>query len=43
MKAKVTEEGLVIPKELLAGILEVEIFTENRREKGTDSFYGRGR
>lgn len=31
MKAKVTEEGLVIPKELLAGIEEVEIFTENHR------------
>lgn len=29
MKAKVTEQGLVIPKELLEGVDEVEIRKEN--------------
>ncbi|HEC97701.1 MAG TPA: hypothetical protein ENI58_06030 [Nitrospirae bacterium] len=31
MKAKVTEQGVLIPKALLEGILEVEILKENSR------------
>jgi virulence-associated protein VagC len=31
MKAKVTSRGLVIPKEMLAGIDEVEILKEDHR------------
>jgi virulence-associated protein VagC len=31
MKAKVTKKGLLIPKEMLAGVEEVEISQENHR------------
>ncbi|ELS02493.1 hypothetical protein Xen7305DRAFT_00022070 [Xenococcus sp. PCC 7305] len=31
MKVKVTEQGIVIPKELLAGLEEVEIFQEENQ------------
>ena len=31
MKAKVTEEGLIIPKKMLKGVEEVEILKEDNR------------